>query len=65
VIHTFAWLKTTETTDPLFASTACLDAKGSVVLPAGLKLSTRGIDRIITEGLLLAGVKKPEIIVRP
>jgi hypothetical protein len=46
-------------------NTGCLDAKGSVMLPAGLKLSTLAIDRIITEGLLRAGVKKPGIIVRP
>ena len=49
--------------DPLFATTACLDRGGNVVTPAGLKLSTRAIHRIITEGLLLAGVKKPGIVV--
>ncbi len=49
--------------DPLFATTACLDRGGSVVTPAGQRLSTRAIHRIITEGLLLAGVKKPGIVV--
>ncbi len=49
--------------DPLFATTACVDRGGNVVTPAGLKLSTRAIHRIITEGLLLAGVKKPGIVV--
>ncbi len=49
--------------DPLFATTACLDRGGHVVTPAGLKLSTRAIHCIITEGLLLAGVKKPGIVV--
>jgi integrase/recombinase XerD len=49
--------------DPLFATTACHDRGGNVVTPAGLKLSTRAIHRIITEGLLLAGVKKPGIVV--
>jgi len=49
--------------DPLFATTACVDRGGNVVTPAGLKPSTRAIHRIITEGLLLAGVKKPGIVV--
>lgn len=49
--------------DPLFATTACVDRGGHVVTPAGLTLSTRAIHRIITEGLLLAGVKKPGIVV--
>jgi site-specific recombinase XerD len=49
--------------DPLFATTACVDRGGNIVTPAGLKLSTRAIHRIITEGLLLAGVKKPGIVV--
>ncbi|MDR4474371.1 MAG: site-specific integrase [Nitrospira sp.] len=49
--------------EPLFATTACHDRGGNVVTPAGLKLSTRAIHRIITEGLLLAGVKKPGIVV--
>ena len=49
--------------DPLFATTACLDRGGNVVTPAGKRLSTRAIHRIITEGLLLAGVKKPGIVV--
>ncbi len=52
-----------QTGDPLFATTACVDRGGHVVSPAGLKLSTRAIHRIITEGLLLAGVKKPGIVV--
>ena len=45
--------------DPLFATTACYDRGGNVVTAAGKRLSTRAIHRIITEGLLLAGVKKP------
>lgn len=49
--------------DPLFASTACVDRGGNVVTSAGKRLSTRAIHRIITEGLLLAGVKKPGIVV--
>jgi len=49
--------------DPLFATTACLDRGGAIVTPAGKRLSTRAIHRIITEGLLLAGVKKPGIVV--
>lgn len=49
--------------EPLFATTACMDRGGNVVTPAGLNLSTRAIHRIITEGLLLAGVKKPGIVV--
>ena len=49
--------------DPLFATTACHDRGGNVVSPAGKRLSTRAIHRIITEGLLLAGVKKPGIVV--
>ncbi len=49
--------------DPLFATTACIDRGGNVVTPAGKRLSTRAIHRIITEGLLLAGVKKPGIVV--
>jgi len=49
--------------DPLFATTACLDRGGNVVTAAGKRLSTRAIHRIITEGLLLAGVKKPGIVV--
>ena len=48
---------------PLFASTACVDRGGNVVTEAGKPLSTRAINRIITEGLLLAGVKKPGIVV--
>jgi len=49
--------------DPLFATTPCHDRGGNVVSPAGQRLSTRAIHRIITEGLLLAGVKKPGIVV--
>ncbi len=49
--------------DPLFATMACYDRGGNVVTAAGKKLSTRAIHRIITEGLLLAGVKKPGIVV--
>ncbi|MDR4466059.1 MAG: tyrosine-type recombinase/integrase [Nitrospira sp.] len=52
-----------ERSDPLFATTACHDRGGNVVTPAGKRLSTRAIHRIITEGLLLAGVKKPGIVV--
>jgi len=48
---------------PLFATTACYDRGGNVVTEAGKPLSTRAIHRIITEGLLLAGVKKPGIVV--
>jgi len=48
---------------PLFATTACYDRGGNVVTAAGKPLSTRAIHRIITEGLLLAGVKKPGIVV--
>lgn len=49
--------------DPLFVTTACYDRGGNVVTPAGKRLSTRAIHRLITEGLLLAGVKKPGIVV--
>lgn len=49
--------------DPLFATTACYDRRGNVMTAAGKRLSTRAIHRIITEGLLLAGVKKPGIVV--
>lgn len=60
--HAFvAWLE--QGSDPLFASTACVDRGGNVVTPAGQRLSTRAIHRSITEGLLLAGVKKPGIVV--
>lgn len=50
-------------TDPLFATTACYDRAGQVLTPEGRRLSTRAINRILTEGLLLAGVKKPGIVV--
>ncbi len=56
-------LKGMKRSDPLFATTACVDRAGHVVTPARLKLSTRAIHRTITEGLLLAGVKKPGIVV--
>ncbi len=49
--------------DPLFATTACVDRGGNIVSPEGKPLSTRAIHRIITEGLLLTGVKKPGIVV--
>ncbi len=49
--------------EPLFATTACVDRGGNVITAAGRRLSTRAIHRIITEGLLLAGVKKPGIVV--
>ena len=49
--------------DPLFATTVCYDRGGNVVTAAGKRLSTRAIHRIITEGFLLAGVKKPGIVV--
>jgi integrase/recombinase XerD len=49
--------------DPLFATTACHDRGGNVLTAAGKRFSTRAIHRIITEGLLLAGVKKPGIVV--
>lgn len=52
-----------EGNDPLFATTACYDRGGNVVTGAGRQLSTRAIHRIITEGLVLAGVKKPGIVV--
>ncbi|MGC4097986.1 MAG: tyrosine-type recombinase/integrase [Nitrospira sp.] len=52
-----------EASDPLFATTACYDRGGKVVTGAGKQLSTRAIHRIITEGLVLAGVKKPGIVV--
>ncbi len=48
--------------DPLFATTACYDRGGNVVTAAGKRLSTRAIHRLLTEGLLLAGVKKPGIV---
>lgn len=49
--------------DPLFATTACYDRGGNIVTEAGKPLSTRTIHRLITEGLLLAGAKKPGIVV--
>lgn len=50
-------------TDPLFATTACYDRAGQVLTAEGLPLSTRAINRILTEGLIVAGVKKPGIVV--
>lgn len=47
---------------PLFTTTACYDRAGNVLSPEGRPLSTRAINRIITEGLLLAGAKKPGIV---
>ncbi|MGE0468197.1 MAG: hypothetical protein AB7L09_03960 [Nitrospira sp.] len=34
--------------DPLFATTACVDRGGNILRPAGLPLSTRAIRRICT-----------------
>ena len=64
-IHTYLALRPRplQGTEPLFATTACYDRGGNVVTAAGKRLSTRAIHRIITEGLLLAGVKKPGIVV--
>lgn len=45
------------------AHTAELERQGAGKSPTGKWLSTRAIHRIITEGLLLAGVKKPGIVV--
>lgn len=50
-------------TDPLFATTACYDRSGQILTAEGRPLSTRTINRILTEGLILAGVKKPGIVV--
>lgn len=52
-----------QVSDPLFATTVCYDRGGNILTPAGQPLSTRAINRILTEGLLLAGVKKPGIVV--
>jgi hypothetical protein len=49
--------------DPLFATTACYGRGGNVVTEVGNPLSTRAINWILTEGLLLAGVKKAGIVV--
>ena len=49
--------------EPLFGTTPCYDRGGNILTPAGQPLSTRAINRILTEGLLLAGVKKPGIVV--
>ena len=37
--------------------------EGHILMPARRPLSTRAINRIVTEGLLLAGVKKLGIVV--
>lgn len=64
-LQTYLSLRTgpLQPTDPLFATTACYDRSGQVLTPEGRPLSTRAINRILTEGLLLAGVKKPGIVV--
>lgn len=64
-IHVYLQLRSEplQGSDPLFATTVCYDRGGNVVTPAGKRLSTRAIHRIITEGLLLAGIKKPGIVV--
>jgi integrase/recombinase XerC len=49
--------------DPLFATTACYDRGGGIVTPEGRPLGPRTIHRIITDGLLLAGAKRPGIVV--
>ena len=51
--------------DPLFTTTACYDREDNMVTAAGKRLSTRAIHRIIIEGLLLAGLKKPDIAIMP
>lgn len=48
---------------PLFATTAPLRSDGTVRRSAGRTLGTRSLQRIITEGLLLAGAKHPGIVV--
>ncbi len=48
---------------PLFATTAPLKADGTARISAGRPLGTRSIQRIITEGLLLAEAKHPGIVV--
>ncbi len=48
---------------PLFATTAPPKADGTARLSAGRPLGTRSIQRIITEGLLLAEAKHPGIVV--
>ena len=48
---------------PLFATTAPVKADGTARKSAGRSLGTRSIQRIITEGLLLAEAKHPGIVV--
>lgn len=48
---------------PLFATTAPAKADGTACSSAGRPLGTRSIQRIITEGLLLAEAKHPGIVV--
>ena len=48
---------------PLFATTAPTKADGTARSSAGRPLGTRSIQRIITEGLLLAEAKHPGIVV--
>jgi integrase/recombinase XerD len=48
---------------PLFATTAPLRSDGTARTSAGRALGTRSIQRIITEGLLLAEAKHPGIVV--
>lgn len=48
---------------PLFATTAPLKSDGTERISAGRSLGTRSIQRIITEGLLLAEAKHPGIVV--
>lgn len=48
---------------PLFATTARLKRDGTTRTSAGRPLGTRSIQRIITEGLLLAEAKHPGIVV--
>ncbi len=49
--------------DPLFTTTACYDCGKNILMEAGKWLSTRAIHWSVTEGLLLAGVRKPGILV--
>lgn len=49
--------------EPLFATAACVDRGWNIVTKARDRLSTRAIHGIITGGLLLAGMKKPSIVV--
>jgi hypothetical protein len=49
--------------DPLDETTACFDRGWNEMTEARKQLSTCAIHRIITEGLLLGGVKKSGIMV--